>query len=211
IDAQEPIHLVVDESGQDTRRKPERTGDNQQVGEHRAGVPEQVPVRTRLILPGVSPVDAGEQDGRRPARRRVVGGGRREPRADVAGARAGEREAAGTKWIEPGLEAGAPAPRYVPLGLEERPRRRRGAKEPLAAARIRLLLRPAGGVIENRRELAEAELRRGGRPPRRGRPGGARPRIEPPGARNPPEIPGGPARRTPAVPPWPLATRPHPR
>src|SRR5262249_60205909 len=63
----------------------------------------------------------------------------------------------------PGRGAAAPPRRYVPVGREGRPRRGRGAEEPPAAARVRLLLRPARGVIENRRELAEAELRRGGR------------------------------------------------
>src|SRR4029434_6720635 len=69
---------------------------------------------------------------------------------------------AGTEVIEPGLESGDLAHRHVHLGLEEGARRRRGAKEHFAAARVRLLLRHAGGVVENRRELADAELRRGG-------------------------------------------------
>ena len=165
VHAQQPIHLGVDESGQEARREPECTGDGEQVGEHRAGVPEEVPVRARLILPGVSPVDAGEQDGRRPARQRVVGRERRERSAHVTGAHAAKREVAGTEVIEPGLEPGDRAHHHVHLGLEERARRRGGAKEHLAAARVRLLPRHARGIVEHRRELAEAELRRGRRGP----------------------------------------------
>ena len=56
-----------------------------------------------------------------------------------------------------GAAPGAPR-RHVHLGLEERARRRRGAEEHLAAARVRLLLRHARGVVEDRRELGEAHL-----------------------------------------------------
>ena len=118
-----------------------------------------MPVRARLVFPGVPPVDRAQHDRRRPARDRVIGGGSRERGADVAAAQAAKREVAGAEVIEARLEARDRADRDVHLGLVERARRGRGAEEHLAAARVGLLLRHAGGVVEHRRQLAQAERR----------------------------------------------------
>src|SRR5438445_177238 len=55
----------VDEARVETRRQPERTAHLQEVREQGPGVPEEVAVATRLILPRVPPVDRGEKNRRR--------------------------------------------------------------------------------------------------------------------------------------------------
>src|SRR6266581_1270355 len=83
----------------------------------------------RLVLPGVAPVDPGEQDGRGAAREGVVAGSRRERLANVAGAQAAKRKVTGTEVIETRVEARDLTKRHIHLGLVERARRGCSAEE----------------------------------------------------------------------------------
>src|SRR3989454_1651997 len=159
IEAQQTVHLAVRESRQHARGEPEAAGDGEEVGEHRPGVPEEVAVGARLVLPGVAPVDPGEQDGRGAARERVVTGSRCERLAKVAGAQAAKGKVTGTEVIEARVEPSDLTNGHIHLGLVERARRGRGAEEDLAPTRVGLLPGHAGGVVEERCELAQRECR----------------------------------------------------
>src|SRR5213593_277197 len=159
IEAQQTVRLAVHESRQHARSEPETAGDGEEVGEHRPGVPEEVAVGARLVLPGVAPVDPGEQDGRGAAREGVVAGSRRERLANVAGAQAAKRKVTGTEVIETRVEARDLTKRHIHLGLVERARRGCSAEEDLSPTRVGLLPGHAGGVVEERRELAQRKCR----------------------------------------------------
>src|SRR5262249_6598619 len=75
IDAEQRVHLAVDEAGQDARVEVEGRSAREEIGEQRARIPEQVPVATRFVLPGIAPVDGrGDEDGWR-ERHGLVGRG----------------------------------------------------------------------------------------------------------------------------------------
>src|SRR6266511_2718749 len=120
IEPQQTVDLAVHESRQHARGEPEAAGDGEEVSEHRPGVPEEVAVGARLVLPGVAPVDPGEQDGRGAARDRVVAGSRRERLANVAGAQAAKGKVAGTEVIQARVEPRDLTNSHIHLGLVER-------------------------------------------------------------------------------------------
>src|SRR2546426_5371152 len=159
VEPQQTVDLAVHESRQHARGEAEAAGDGEEVGEHRPGVPEEVAVGARLVLPSVAPVDSGEQDGRGAARDRVVARRRRERVANITGAQAAKGKVAGREVIEASVEPGDLTNRHVHLGLVERARRSRSAEENLSPTRVRLPLGHAGGVVEDRRELAQHECR----------------------------------------------------
>src|SRR3989475_11700104 len=149
VEPQQTVDLAVHESRQHARGELEAAGDGEEVGEHRPGVPEEVAVGARLVLPGVAPVDPGEQDGRGAARERVVAGSRRERLANVAGAQAAKGKVTGREVIEARVEPRDLTSRYIHLGLVERGRRGRGAEEDLSPTRGGLLPgHAARGVAE---------------------------------------------------------------
>src|SRR5207245_5795915 len=100
-----------------------------EVREQGPGVPEEVAVATRLILPRVPPVDRGEKNRRRAPGDRLVGDRVGEECPHVARAKAPQREVARAEVVEPGLEPVDPAHGDIGLSLVERARRRGGAKE----------------------------------------------------------------------------------
>src|SRR2546422_2601960 len=151
----------VDEARVETRRQPERTAHRQEVREQGPGVPEEVAVATRLILPRVPPVDRGEKNRRRAPGDRLVGDRVGEECPHVARAEASQREVARAEVVEPGLEPVDPAHGDIGLGLVERARRRGGAKEDLTAPGVRLLLGHPCRVVEERGEVGQGHARGG--------------------------------------------------
>src|SRR5262249_59648572 len=121
---------------------PHRGGE--QVGQKRARVPEEVPEGARPVLPGVPPVDGGQDQGRGRIPDEIApGGAGRERRALIARPQSAQREITRAEVVDAGLE-----PRDLPgddvdLGLVEGAGRGRRAEVDRLTARVNLSLREA--------------------------------------------------------------------
>src|SRR5207244_4058429 len=64
IEAKQTVDVGIHEAGEETRRQTEAVSGGREVRQHRAGVPVEMAPATTLILPGVSPEERAEHDGR---------------------------------------------------------------------------------------------------------------------------------------------------
>src|SRR5438034_6960497 len=157
IEAKQTVDVGIHEAGEETRRQTEAVSGGREVRQHRAGVPVEMAPATPLILPGVSPEERAEHDGRGAPGEVGLGGRLGERVAHVAVAQSPEREIARAEVIETRRQVLHVPRGDVDLGLVKRAGRRRGAEEDLAAARVGLLPRDTGGEIEKRGEPTECE------------------------------------------------------
>ena len=70
------IHILIDEAANQLGGEAHGRGGSQQIGENCSVVPSKMPVRARLIFPGITPVGAGANECDRGVRNRgLVAGG----------------------------------------------------------------------------------------------------------------------------------------
>ena len=155
VHTEQAVQVGVDEPGVETRSEPERPAHRQEVSQERPGVPEEVAVPARLILPRVPPVDRGQDDRHRAAGGRLVCRRAGEFRPHVARAKAAQGEVAGAEVVEPGFEPFDLARRDIDLRLIQGARRRGRAEQDLAAARVGPLLGHPRRVVENGRDVGQ--------------------------------------------------------
>src|SRR5579863_6513273 len=65
IDIEQVVHRIVDKATHDLGGQPQCSGYGQQVREQGAVVPAKMAIGTVLILPGIAPIGASADDGRR--------------------------------------------------------------------------------------------------------------------------------------------------
>ncbi len=162
VEPQQPVDLRVDEAGDEAGRQIQRARHGQELRQHGARVPEEVPVAARLVLPGIAPVDPGEDHRGGLGRDRVVGRGQGEGAAPVAGPQQSQAEVARVEVIDPGRQTLHRPGHHVHLGLVERAGGGGRPEVDLRAPRVRLDAHDAGREKEDRGETIEIE---------RGRPG----------------------------------------
>ena len=169
VEPEQAVDLRVHEAGDEAGRQLQRARHRQQLGQHGARVPEEVAVAARLVLPGIAPVDRGEDHRGGLGRDRVVGRGQGEGAAPVAGPQPPQAEVARVEVIDPGREALHRPGHHVHLGLVERAGGGGRPEVDLGAPRVRLDAHDAGREEEDRGETVEIE---------RGRPGDGRGRAQ---------------------------------
>src|SRR5262245_60966553 len=86
VETEQAVDVALDEAGDEARGYLQRGGRGEEIGEKAPGIPEEVPVAARLVLPRVAPVDRGGDHRGRGGGDRVVGRGYGEGAAEVAGA-----------------------------------------------------------------------------------------------------------------------------
>src|SRR6266581_3053768 len=89
IEAKQTVDVGIHEAGEETRRQIEAVSGGREVRQHRAGVPVEMAPATPLILPGVSPEERAEHDGRGAPGEVGLGGRLGERVAHVAVAQVG--------------------------------------------------------------------------------------------------------------------------
>ena len=132
-------------------------GGGEQVRQHGPRVPEEVPVAARLVLPGIAPVDGGQNESHRSNRHVLVARGDGERSAIVSITQASQDEVARREMVDAPLESGDIGGHHVDLGLVEGARRGGGAEIHRAAARIRLPLGHPGREEKERGEPLDAQ------------------------------------------------------
>ncbi len=160
VDPQQSVDLRVHETGDEAGRQLQRARHGQELGQHGARVPEEVPVAARLVLPGIAPVDRGEDHRGGLDRDRVVGRGQGEGAAPVTGPQLSQAEVARVEVVDPGREALDGPRHHVRLGLVERTGGRGRPEVNLRTARVRLDAHDPGREEEDRAEAIQVE--RGG-------------------------------------------------
>ncbi len=151
--------LAVDEAEQEARWQRGGPGEGQEVGQDRAGVPEEVAVPAVAVLPGRAPGDPGQHEGGGARRQRRVGGGARERAAVVAGSQPPERELERPEVVHPRRQAVEVAADDVGLDRVEGSRGGGGAQQEGLRVRAQQAGDP-GGEEEEAGEPGEVEVGR---------------------------------------------------
>ena len=145
VGADERRDRLVGEAGVDRGVEPGRVCGGEELGEHRAHVPVDVPVAALAVTPARAPGNAGDDDRRRAGARW---------RADL-------QERVVLRVVPVHARRERAALRHGDVDLEGRAgaRRARGAEEP-GAVRPRGLAHHTRGQVQEARELRQVELRR---------------------------------------------------
>src|SRR5262249_28489482 len=122
VQTQQVIYLAVDKSANQPGLESQRRGSRQQIGVNGSVVPSEMPIRARLIFPGVSPVGAGGDHDH----------GSLDRTAELAFAEAAQGMISRVEMIDAGWRTGERAADQIQLDLVEGAGTSCGAEENLA-------------------------------------------------------------------------------
>src|SRR5262249_15043224 len=120
IEIQQPVHLIVYKSHDDSGRQVKRGGSCEQVSQQRTVVPAEMAICARPIFPGITPVDCRADQGSGGGRNRRLEPSCSGKRAAIVSCtQAAEREIAGIEVIDACLKVRKVAAYQVQLDLVE--------------------------------------------------------------------------------------------